>query len=102
MLYGARIWAWKASRAARPGRDGEGARLAARVTFWVSLVVRTQQHGREKTGGTGEKILYTRISRYSFSPQGEEEKRETRERHADGAHGNWSRSEAGEERYTPY
>jgi hypothetical protein len=62
----------------------------------------TQQHGREKTGGTGEKILYAHISKYSFSPQEEEEKRETRERRAGGAHGNWSRSEVGEERHAPY
>ncbi|KAJ7827151.1 hypothetical protein B0H14DRAFT_3873821 [Mycena olivaceomarginata] len=75
-MYGARIWAWKASRAARPGRDGEGARLAARVTFWVSFIVRTQQHGREKTGGTGERILYAHISKYPSSPQEEEEKRQ--------------------------
>jgi hypothetical protein len=102
MLYGARIWAWKASRAARRGRDGEGARLAARVAFWVSLVVRTQQHGREKAGGTGERILYAHISKYPFSPQEEEEKRDTRERRAGGAHGNWSRSKVGEERHAPY
>jgi hypothetical protein len=64
---------------------GEGARLAAPATCLGFLIVGTQQHGREKRDGTEERVLYAHISKYSFSPQEEEEKGETRGRRAGGA-----------------